>query len=78
MMKMYFTAEELHTSEYKEYVVWMSNVWKLNDERNKRIEAEKQAAIEKSYTPVSEQMLSRARQLAKDLYPKLKVLEKTK
>jgi hypothetical protein len=25
----------------KEYVEWMANVWRLNDERNKRIEAEK-------------------------------------
>lgn len=40
-MKMYFTAEEMHTPEYREYVQWMSNVWRLNDERNKRIEAEK-------------------------------------
>lgn len=78
MMKVYFTAEEMHTPEYKEYVEWTSNVWKLNDERNKRIETEKQALIEKSYTPVSEKMLANARQLGKDLYPKLKVLEKTR
>ncbi len=41
-MKIYFTAEEMHTPEYAEYVKWMSNVWKLNDERNKHIEREKQ------------------------------------
>jgi acetoin utilization deacetylase AcuC-like enzyme len=29
---------ETHT---KEYVEWMSNVWKMNDERNRRIEEEK-------------------------------------
>jgi hypothetical protein len=33
-MKIYFTAEEMHTPEYEEYVRWMSNVWRLNDERN--------------------------------------------
>lgn len=77
-MKTYFTAEEMHTPEYKEFVEWMSNVWKLNDERNKRIEAEKQALIEKTRPVVTEKMLANARQLGKDLYPKLKVLEKTK
>lgn len=80
-MKVYFTAEELHTPEYKEYVQWMSNVWKLNDERNKRIEAENQALIEHTRPVITEKMLENARQLAKDLYPKLKrqkVLEKTK
>jgi hypothetical protein len=41
-MKVYFTAEEMHTPEYKEYVRWMSNVWRLNDERNKHIEQRKQ------------------------------------
>lgn len=25
----------------KEYVQWMANVWRLNDERNKQIEREK-------------------------------------
>jgi hypothetical protein len=78
-MKVYFTAEELHTPEYKEYVQWMSNVWKLNDERNKRIEAENQALIEKTRPIITEEMLANARQLAKDLYPKRqKVFEKTK
>lgn len=36
-MKVYFTAEEMHTLEFKEYVKWMSECWRLNDERNKRI-----------------------------------------
>lgn len=26
-----------------EYVKWMANVWKMNDERNKRIEVEKKS-----------------------------------
>lgn len=81
MMKMYFTADELHTPEYKEYVKWMANVWKLNDERNKRVEAEKQALIEHTRPVIAEKMLENARQLGKDLYPKLKrqkVLEKSK
>jgi hypothetical protein len=38
-MKMYFTAEEMHTQEYAEYVKWMSEVWRLNDERNKSLKA---------------------------------------
>jgi hypothetical protein len=38
-MKVYFTAEEMHTPEYEEYVRWVSNVWRLNDERNKRLKA---------------------------------------
>lgn len=40
-MKTYFTAEEMHTDEYREYVKWVSECWRLNDERNQRIEAEK-------------------------------------
>ncbi len=78
-MKVYFTAEEMHTLEYKEYVQWVSNVWRLNDERNKRIEAEKQALIEKTRPIVTEEMIANAIQLARDLYHKRhKVLEKTK
>jgi hypothetical protein len=35
--KTYFaTPEEMHTPEYTEYVKWMSEVWRLNDERNKQ------------------------------------------
>lgn len=40
MRKVYFTAEELHTPEYKEYVEWVGECWRLNDERNKRIAEE--------------------------------------
>ena len=39
-MKVNFTAEELHTSEYREYVKWVSECWRLNDERNKQIAEE--------------------------------------
>jgi hypothetical protein len=39
-MKMYYTAEEMHTPEYAEFVQWMASVWKANDERNKRLQAE--------------------------------------
>jgi len=38
-MKVYFTAEEMHTPEYAEYVKWVSEVWRLNDERNKSLKA---------------------------------------
>lgn len=41
--KTYFAMpEELHTPEYREYVQWTASVWKANDERNRRIEQEKQ------------------------------------
>lgn len=34
--KTYFaTAEELHTPEYRECVLWEASVWKANDERNR-------------------------------------------
>ncbi len=36
-MKVHFTAEELHTQEYKEYVRWVGECWRLNDERTKRL-----------------------------------------
>ena len=35
-MKTVFTPEQRSTPEYAEHVRWMSNVWRLNDERNKR------------------------------------------
>lgn len=38
-MKMYFTAEEMHTDEYREYVQWVSECWRLNDERNRALKA---------------------------------------
>lgn len=41
-MKVYFTAEELHTPEYAEYVRHTSEVWRLNDLRNKEIQAQKE------------------------------------
>ena len=34
--KTYFaTPEEMKTPEYTEYVKWVSEVWRLNSERNK-------------------------------------------
>lgn len=39
-MKVCFTADELHTPEYKEYIKWVGECWRLNDERNKRIAEE--------------------------------------
>lgn len=35
-IKTYFTAEEMHTPEYTEYVKWMSAVWKKNYEINNK------------------------------------------
>ena len=61
-MKVYFTAEEMHTPEYREYVKWVSECWRLNDERNKRIE------FEKTRPPVTEAMKENAKKLAKELY----------
>lgn len=61
-MKVYFTAEEMHTPEYREYVKWVSECWRLNDERNKRIE------FEKTRPPVTEAMKESAKKLAKELY----------
>lgn len=40
-MKVYFTAEEMHSPEYAEYVKWVGECWRLNDQRNKKIEEEK-------------------------------------
>lgn len=67
-MKVYFTAEEMHTPEYREYVKWVGECWKLNDERNKRIEAEKLELIEKTRPVVTEETLRRTRELAKEIY----------
>ncbi len=66
-MKMYFTADELHTPEYKEYVKWMSNVWKLNDERNIRLEKEKLDLIERTRPVIDKVALNHARELGKRL-----------
>ena len=62
MRKVYFTADEMHTPEYKEYVKWVGECWRLNDERNKRIEKEKLDLIEKSRPEVSDKMLDAARE----------------
>ena len=67
MMKMYFTADELHTPEYKEYVKWMANIWKLNDERNARLEKEKLDLIERTRPVINKEALARARELGKRL-----------
>lgn len=38
----YFGSDPRNHPHYtKEYVEWMANVWRLNDLRNKRIEAQK-------------------------------------
>lgn len=47
IMKTYFTADELHTPEYAEYVKHTSEVWRLNDERNKRIAEETRLSTHK-------------------------------
>lgn len=67
-MKVYFTTEEMHTPEYKEYVKWMSECWRMNDERNKRIEAEKLDLIEKTRPSVTDKMRENVKELAKELY----------
>lgn len=46
-MKVYFTPEEMHTPEYREYVEWVGKVWRLNDERNKRIAEETRQSTSK-------------------------------
>ncbi len=61
-MKVYFAAEEMHTPEYSEYVKRVSECWRLNDERNKRIE------FEKTRPSVTEAMKKNAKKLAKELY----------
>ena len=67
-MKVYFTADELHTPEYKEYVKWVSDCWRLNDERNKRLEAERLELFEKTRPVVTAKMLEQVKKLAKELY----------
>lgn len=45
--KTYFaTQEEMHTPEYAEYVKWEAEVWRLNHERNKRIESERRQLVD--------------------------------
>ena len=66
-MKTYFTADDLHTPEYAEYVKWMANVWRLNAERNERLEKEKLDLIERSRPVITERTLTQTRELAKRL-----------
>ena len=66
-MKVYFTADELHTPEYKEYVKWVSECWRMNDERNKRLEKEKIDLIERTRPVITERDLIQAREVAKRL-----------
>lgn len=68
-MKMYFTAEELHTPEYAEYVKWTGEVWRLNAERNARLEKEKLDLIERTRPVITENDRIQARELAKRLMP---------
>ena len=69
-MKIYFTPEEMHTPEYKKYIQWVADCWKLNDERNKQLESDKRATIKSIYPTVTEGMKENARKLAKELYQK--------
>ena len=66
-MKVYFTADELHTTEYKEYVKWVAECWRMNDKRNKRLEKEKIDLIERTRTVITERDLIQAREVAKRL-----------
>jgi hypothetical protein len=66
-MKVQFTADELHTPEYKEYVKWISECWRMNDERNKRLEKEKMDLIERTRPVITEKVLIQARELGKRL-----------
>lgn len=66
-MKVYFTADELHTPEYKEYVKWVGECWRMNDERNKRIEKEKLNLIERSRPVITEKDRRQAREYAKKI-----------
>lgn len=45
-----------------------AETWRLNDERNKRLEAEKLDKFEKTRPVVTEKMLERVKKLAKELY----------
>lgn len=56
-MKVYFTADELHTPEYAEYVRHTSEVWRLNDVRNKELQAQK----EKRYNEILQEAYEHAR-----------------
>lgn len=64
-MKIQFTPEELHTPEYKEYVKWIGDCWRMNAERNVRLEKEKLDLFERSRPVINEKDLTQARELAK-------------
>lgn len=66
-MKVQFTVDELHTPEYKEYVKWISECWRMNDERNKQLEKEKMDLIERTRPVITEKALIQARELGKRL-----------
>lgn len=66
-MKVQFTPDELHTPEYKEYVKWVGDCWRMNDERNTRLEKEKLDLIERSRPVITERDLIQAREVAKRL-----------
>ena len=66
-MKVYFTADELHTPEYKEYVKWVGECWRMNDERNKRIEKEKLDLIERSRPVITDKDRREVREYAKKI-----------
>lgn len=66
-MKVYFTADELHTPEYKEYVKWVGECWSMNDERNKRIEKEKLDLIERSRPVITDKDRREVREYAKKI-----------
>lgn len=72
-MKVYFTADELHTPEYKEYVKWVGECWRLNAERNERLEKEKLDLIERSRPVINQEVLANAREVAKRLMKEKRV-----
>ena len=45
-----------------------AEVWRLNDERNKWLEAERLDFFERTRPAVTEKMLTRVKKLAKELY----------
>lgn len=72
-MKVQFTSDELHTPEYREYVKWVAECWRMNDERNKRIEKEKLDLIERTRPVITEKDLTQAREVAKRLVKEKRV-----
>jgi hypothetical protein len=72
-MKVQFTPDELHTPEYKEYVKWVGDCWRMNDERNTRLEKEKMDLIERTRPVITEKDLTQAREVAKRLVKEKRV-----